>query len=223
MPSILRFGVFELDTDTCELRRRGTLVPLARQPARTLRMLAQRAGQLVTREELRHELWGEETFVDYDSGLAACINQVRVALGDRAASPRFVETLPRQGYRFIAEVRSVSRAEPSAEDRTTPGPDPGPLKLTRRRLAAAAVAVAIGLLALGTGIANRRPTPLSPPPRVPSVIVLPIPSPPGETGLATIAETLSEGVIGELATLAGPRARVASRAQSETLRGREVD
>jgi DNA-binding winged helix-turn-helix (wHTH) protein len=91
--SILRFGTFELDAATCELRRRGILVPLPRQPARTLRLLVLRAGKLVTREDLRRELWGDEVFVDYDSGLAACINQVRVALGDSAASPRFVETL----------------------------------------------------------------------------------------------------------------------------------
>ena len=204
---ILRFGIFELDGDTCELRRRGVLVPLAPQPARTLRLLALRAGQLVTRDDLRRELWGDETFVDFDSGLAACINQVRTALGDRASSPRFVETLPRQGYRFIAEVSAGGQVAPSADERPA-----GPRK---RPVAVAAVAATIGVL--GTLVALRPPVSR---PRVPSVLVLPIPTSPQETGLAAIAETLTEGVIGELATIAGPRARVASRAQTETLRGR---
>ena len=227
--SILRFGTFELDATTCELRRRGILVPLPRQPARTLRLLVLRAGKLVTREDLRRELWGDEVFVDYDSGLAACINQVRVALGDSAASPRFVETLPRQGYRFIAEVRPGTRGEPATDSVATPIPASSPAPPAKRRLSVAAVvavavvAAAIGLVALGTLLASRRPAPGATSTRAPSVVVLPIPTPPGDTALAAIAETLTEGVIGELATIAGPRARVASRVQTETLRGRDVD
>jgi DNA-binding winged helix-turn-helix (wHTH) protein/TolB-like protein len=220
-PQILRFGTFELDIATCELRRQGSRVALALQPARTLRLLALRAGELVTREELRRELWGEETFVDYDSGLATCINQVRAALGDRAASPRFVETLPRRGYRFLADVRRDGPAGASDEGRPRADADSATGRRARPALAAA-VGAAAGVLGLAALIAIRGPNPAAPAPRVPSIVVLPIATS-GESGLGSIADTLMEGVIGELATVAGPRARVASRARSESLRGREMD
>jgi DNA-binding winged helix-turn-helix (wHTH) protein/TolB-like protein len=218
---LLRFGTFELDIATCELRRQGSRVALALQPARTLRLLALHAGELVTRDELRRELWGEQTFVDYDSGLATCINQVRAALGDRAASPRFVETLPRRGYRFIAEVRRDGPAGASDEGRPRTDADSTTGRRARPALAAA-VRAAAGVLGLAGLLAIRGPNPAAPAPRVPSIVVLPIATS-GESGLGPIADTLMEGVIGELATVAGPRARVASRAHRESLRGREVD
>ena len=103
-PSLLRFGVFEIDLRTCELRKRGVRVRLQRQPFKVLVRLASGGGDLVTRGELQAGLWGGDTFVDFDQGLNFCVKQIRRALGDDAQSPRYVETLPRQGYRFVAPV-----------------------------------------------------------------------------------------------------------------------
>ena len=100
----VRFGVFEFDADTSELRRDGVSVRLQPQPARVLALLLARAGELVTRDELRQKVWGDETFVDFERGLNFAVAQIRSALGDSASSPRFIETVPRRGYRFIAPV-----------------------------------------------------------------------------------------------------------------------
>jgi DNA-binding winged helix-turn-helix (wHTH) protein len=99
----IRFGPFALDARSGELRRDGEIVPLAAQPFRLLLTLASRSGELVTREELRREIWGD-TFVDFERGLNFCILQARTALGDDAKNPAYIETLPRRGYRFIATV-----------------------------------------------------------------------------------------------------------------------
>lgn len=102
---IFRFGMFELDDDSGELRKEGRVLPRLRDQAlRILRMLLERPRNLVTREELREQLWSSDTFVDFDHGLNTAINQLRSALGDSASNPRFIETLPRRGYRFIAPV-----------------------------------------------------------------------------------------------------------------------
>jgi len=105
--AVFRFSVFELDQATGELTRQGRRVHLAAQPAKALSILIERAGTVVTRDDLRRELWGEHTFVDFDRGLNFCVASVRRALGDEARRPRFVETLPKRGYRFIAEVRRI--------------------------------------------------------------------------------------------------------------------
>src|SRR5580700_9554878 len=97
----IRFGVFELDLHTRELRKSGRKVPIQEQPLRVLVSLLERPGELVTRDELREKLWQSDTFVDFDTGLDKAITKIREVLADSAASPRFVETLPRRGYRFI--------------------------------------------------------------------------------------------------------------------------
>ena len=101
---ILRFGVFEVDLRSGELRKQGVRIKLQDQPFQVLRLLLQHPGELVTREELRSQIWSADTFVDFDNSLNAAINKLREALGDSADSPRFIETLPRRGYRFIASV-----------------------------------------------------------------------------------------------------------------------
>ena len=114
MPSRLaRFGVFELDLRTGELRKRGVKVPLQDQPFQVLAMLVARPGDLVTREELRAALWKDAVFVDFDHGLNKAVGKIRHALGDLAESPRFVETLERRGYRFIAPVERSDEAGPA--------------------------------------------------------------------------------------------------------------
>lgn len=106
---IFRFGIFEFDTDSLELRKEGRTEPRLRdQAGQILIMLLERSRDLVTREELRERLWLSDTFVDFDHGLNTAINQLRSALGDSAANPRFIQTVPRRGYRFIAPVELVS-------------------------------------------------------------------------------------------------------------------
>ena len=101
---IARFGVFELDLSAGELRKNGVKLRLQEQPFQVLALLLERAGDIVTREELQQKLWPSDTFVDFDHSLNTAINKVREALGDSASSPRYVETLARRGYRFIAPL-----------------------------------------------------------------------------------------------------------------------
>ena len=103
----LRFGVFELDLRAGELRKHGLLVRLQEQPFQVLAMLLEQPGEVVTREELQEKLWPANTFVDFDHGLNKAISKIRDALGDSAESPRFVETVARRGYRFLAEVKAA--------------------------------------------------------------------------------------------------------------------
>jgi len=99
---VIRFGAFELDAASGELRKGGLSLKIHPQPFRVLLLLTERPGQIVTREEIRHCLWGKNTFVDFDRGINFCVNQIRAALADDAENPRYIETLPRRGYRFIA-------------------------------------------------------------------------------------------------------------------------
>jgi TolB-like protein len=101
---VLRFGPFELNARSGELFKDGRRLPLSPQPVRLLSLLASRAGELVTRDEIRRHLWPDGVFVDFDLGLNSCLAHVRTVLGDRARSPRYIETLPRRGYRFVAPV-----------------------------------------------------------------------------------------------------------------------
>ena len=105
-----RFGAFEADAATGELRRQGVRVRIHAQPFQVLMMLVERQGEVVTREEISRELWPEGTFVDYEHGVNSAVNRVREALGDKAGSPRFVETLARRGYRFVAPVERIGDA-----------------------------------------------------------------------------------------------------------------
>jgi DNA-binding winged helix-turn-helix (wHTH) protein len=110
---IARFGIFELDLNTGELRKGGVKLRLQGQPVQVLTLLLERAGDVVTREELREKLWASDTFVDFDHSLNTAINKVREALGDSASTPRYVETLARRGYRFIAPVQTPVQASPA--------------------------------------------------------------------------------------------------------------
>jgi tetratricopeptide (TPR) repeat protein/TolB-like protein len=111
MPSIC-FEKFELDEQTLELRRDGTSVRLQQQPARVLAFLLNHRGTLVTREQIRLAIWGDDTFVDFEQGLNFCIRQIRLALNEQAEHPRFLETLPRLGYRFIAQIQKSNAPMP---------------------------------------------------------------------------------------------------------------
>src|SRR5215467_11249950 len=101
---LISFGTFELDVRAGELRKQGVKIKLQEQPLRMLEMLLAHPEQVVTREELRSRLWPSETFVDFDHGLNKAVNKLREALNDSAESPRFVETLAKRGYRFLADL-----------------------------------------------------------------------------------------------------------------------
>ena len=125
---IVRFGAFEVDLRTGELRKNGLKIKLQDQPFRVLIILLRHTGDVVTREELRRELWPNDTFVDFDHGLNAAVRRLRDALDDSAENPRFIETLHRHGYRFITTtVRNPIQTETPAS----------PLRRWRRALAAA--------------------------------------------------------------------------------------
>ena len=130
-PESVAFGVFELDATTGELRKEGRLIRLRHQPVRVLRLLLGRAGQLVTRAEITETLWpDDEVDVDVEQGVNHCLKEIRAALGDRPDSPRFIQTLPRRGYRFLMEVRAVGAApkatpDPAAARERGPADEPG--------------------------------------------------------------------------------------------------
>jgi len=111
LPNSVRFGLFEADLGTGELRKRGRKVPLQDQPFQVLALLLRHRGEIVAREELQRALWPADTFVEFEHGVNTAIKKLRQALGDSADNPRFIETLPRKGYRFIAPVESVGLPE----------------------------------------------------------------------------------------------------------------
>jgi Tol biopolymer transport system component/DNA-binding winged helix-turn-helix (wHTH) protein len=143
----IHFGPFELDPDEQQLRKRGVVLKLQPKQFVVLHMLAERAGEIVSRQEIQKRVWGDDTFVDFDRGINFCINQIRAALGDDADRPRYIETLPRRGYRFIANIDSngkmelgdsasliletppPSRDNESERQQTPPAPFPGRRKI----------------------------------------------------------------------------------------------
>jgi DNA-binding winged helix-turn-helix (wHTH) protein len=120
-----RFGSFEADAETGELRKRGVRVHLQAQPFQVLTVLLARAGQLVTREELRRQVWPENTFVEFDYALNTAVKKIRIALRDDPCLPRFVATVPRRGYTFIAGVEAHTEAERRIAVKVTPRRPPG--------------------------------------------------------------------------------------------------
>ena len=115
------FGVFSFDEATLELRKAGRVIALEPQPAKALALMLARAGDVVTREELAAQMWGEGTHVDFNRGLAYCLSQVRAALGDSGENPRFIQTLPKRGFKFVAPVVGKGQeALPGLKSKTRP-------------------------------------------------------------------------------------------------------
>ena len=164
-PPRLFFEGFELDASAFELHRGGAPVRLQQQPCKVLALLASRAGELVTRDEIQLSVWGADTYVNFDQGLNFCIKEIRAALGDQADTPRFIETLPRRGYRFIAEVT----AEPDQATTATDEPHwPGARHASTRGAEAPAglrtrtlVALVALLVGVGTAVGVARLAPSS--------------------------------------------------------------
>jgi len=199
-PRVLRFGVFELDRRSGELRREGLRVRLQQQPLRILEALLDARGEPVTREALRQRLWPDETFVDFDSGLNRAINRLRAALGDEAENPRFIETLERRAYRFIAPVAP----EPAAEVSSPPTPR------HRRAVWLAAAFAAAALAAVWTFFAAfpRRVPPARGIP-IKSLAVLPLANLTGDPAQDYFSDGMTDALITDLASW--PALRVISR------------
>ncbi len=199
--TVLRFGVFELDLSKGELRKDGLLLRLQPQPYKVLALLASRAGDLVTREELKSELWGDESFVDFERGLNSCILLVRSALGDDAQSPRFVKTVPRRGYRFLAPVERVGTGAELAAAAPLPVQVVLPVPTPRAKpgpLLRAGSALLLALAIAGAVFLARRSRDSASPPRA-LLAVLPF-----ESLDAAPAETyFADGLTEELITRLG--------------------
>jgi Tol biopolymer transport system component/DNA-binding winged helix-turn-helix (wHTH) protein len=170
---IVRFGIFEADLQTGELHKNGVRVPLQGQPFQVCAILLSHPGELVTREELRHQVWLEDTFVDFDQALNTAIAKIRTALGDEPDNPRFVETLPRRGYRFIAPVDKPSPQAPSPS---------APRKRFETPAAKISIASGATLLLLLSGISIWQFSRTRADPPLPSLEVVPLVVMPGDQG-----------------------------------------
>lgn len=209
----LRFGVFEFDDHTGELRREGHLVKLPPQPGRVLALLVARAGQVVLREELRTHIWGNETFVDFERGLNFCILQVRTALGDSSENPRFVQTVPRKGYRFIAPVTADPVAVPV--DAVQGGSTRPASAVSSRGRLPRYVALGIAVLAIVTPLAwliaaRGAPSDAGIPTRV-RVAVLPFVNLTGDPEAEYIVDGVTDEIIAQLGRVSPERLAVIAR------------
>jgi DNA-binding winged helix-turn-helix (wHTH) protein/TolB-like protein len=157
---LVRFATAEFDLDTLELTRQGRRVALEPQPAKALALLLTHAGDIVSRDALKQALWNGNVHVDFDRGLAYCIAQVRTALGDTAENPRFVETLPRRGFRFIAPVtRAPVSEDPGLRTAEEPGMPVARTTLSRKTWmsVSALVLVAATIAIVALSVSGRRP------------------------------------------------------------------
>lgn len=195
---LLRFGVFELDPRTGELKSKGSRVKLQDQPLQILLAVLERPGEIVTREELRAKLWAANTFVDFDHGLNAAVKRLRDSLGDTAENPKYIETLPRHGYRFIAAA--VPGAPPPERSHT-------PLKQWGWLLGVAAVLLIAGVLfALDVGgVRSKLFSRSSAQPQIHSLAVLPLVSLSGDPEQEYFADAMTDELIGELSRLSALR------------------
>src|SRR5215472_1678756 len=153
-----RFGVFEVDLHAAELRRNGLKVKLQEQPFQILTLLLERPGEVVTREDLRNRLWPADTFVDFDHSLNAAVKRLRDALGDTAENPRFIGTVARRGYRFLAPVTTtfgdgaITTAQPSSPDIPVAMPAAKPARHFHLWSIAAAAGLALILFGIKLGL-----------------------------------------------------------------------
>ena len=213
---VLRFDIFELDIRAGELRKRGVKLRLQGQPLQVLAMLLKRAGDLVTREELRAEIWPAGTFVDFDHSLHNAIARIRETLGDSAETPRYVETLPRRGYRFIAPVEARAAEPPGSNvipgGTSSSGPTPAGTQVVSRvygrptKAVALAFVVAIALLmALSLSRVRERLRGRPSPPHIESLAVLPLANLSGNPDQDYFADGMTEALITDLGKISALR------------------
>jgi TolB-like protein/DNA-binding winged helix-turn-helix (wHTH) protein/tetratricopeptide (TPR) repeat protein len=201
-PRLLRFGNFEIDPSNSELRKAGALVKLQAQHFQLLVLLAERAGQAVTREEIRQTLWGDQTFVDFDRSINFSINQIRGALDDDPHTPRYVETLPRRGYRFIAPVTESAVELTTVDAAPKPSVVSKPNPRTRKRLLLTVAAVALVVIALAVKIGAYRRTRDQP---IESLAVLPLDNLSRDPEQEFFADGMTDELITDLAKISALR------------------
>jgi TolB-like protein/DNA-binding winged helix-turn-helix (wHTH) protein/tetratricopeptide (TPR) repeat protein len=218
MPQIAHFGVFEVDLQSHELRKRGIKVKLQEQPFQVLGTLLEHPGEVVSREELRRRIWPSDTFVDFDNGLNGAVNRLREALGDSADSPRFVETVPRQGYRFIAALEDAApvvgpgvlpKNGAGQAEAALPGKPANELpRVARARVLQPRVwgltsLAVVGLALLALSLASRRhgAPGMTAPPKIRSIAVLPLENLSGDAGQEYFAEGMTDALITDLAQI----------------------
>ena len=219
-PTPVRFVDFELDLRTGELRRRGVLQKLQPQPARILTILVSRVGEVVTRQELAQQVWGSETFVDYEQGLNFAIRQIRTVLDDDANDPKFLETIPKRGYRFIGALdRPVNESPASGE--TVPLVVVHPYKPTAqrglRRYGVALLAIAVIAAMVGLGVRLRRSTASASAHHLKSVAVLPLTNLSNDSDQEFFSDGVTDELITELAKV--PNLRVISHTSVQRYKG----
>jgi DNA-binding winged helix-turn-helix (wHTH) protein len=213
---VVRFGVFEVTPRTGELRKQGLRVKLQEQPFRVLCLLLARPGELVTREELRAKLWSADTFVDFEHGLNKAMSKLREALGDDRETPRYIETLPRRGYRFIAPAIGTGVPEKPAEPDAMPPPSSaGPSSVPARGIRWLAPAVTLLLLVLAVtgasllyrmvrGRVSPGPASVSAAP-IRSLAVLPLQNLSGDKNQEYFADGMTDELITDLAQMSALR------------------
>lgn len=205
-----RFGLFEFDAATRELRREGVLVRLPSQPAQLLACLIEHAGQTVSRDELRQTLWGRDTFVDFDRGLNFCISQIRSALKDDSVEPTYIRTIPKQGYQLIAPVERISDSGPSQDASRSRGGDSAASPGYRRKMVLAAAALIVLVLVVAAGRRFLRRPSSTPPP---IVAVLRFDNETGDSGMTRFSDALTDTVVERLTSLSQGRYQVIGNAQ----------
>lgn len=201
-----RFGLFEFNATSRELRREGVLVRLQAQPAQVLECLIRQAGQAVSREELRHAVWGDGTFVDFDRGLNFCVAQIRSALGDDVSEPRFIRTIPKNGYQFIAPIEKLPNEAPEPSEAK-----PKSRNTLGIRLAAAIVG---GLLLVGLAFAaGYRWRARQAATRAPIVAVVRFDNETGDPGVTNFSDGLTDSIVERLTATSDGHFRVIGNAQ----------
>ncbi len=224
-----RFGVFEVDLRAGELRKKGIKIRLQGQPYLLLVTLLKQPGEIVTREELRSTLWSQDTFVDFDHGLGTAVNKLREVLGDSAANPRFVETVPKRGYRFIAPVTIVSENEDTPAAVSEPAPaneDPPndqielvsvPAVGARRRWPLYWKVSGLALFLLLAGLALLIPFRSRPSSLIRSLAVLPLQNLSGDPSQDYFSDGMTDELITELGQISD--LRVISRTSAMSYKG----
>lgn len=202
---IVQFGTFELDSRSGELRRNGRRVALQGQPAQVLCQLVNRPGELVSRDDLRRAIWADGTFVDFDTALNVAVKKIRKVLRDSASAPRFIETIPRHGYRFLAEVRGIEPVEPhpagnfASTTRDTASAPPAPSRRLLRPFGLAAIGLGV-VVGVTLAALSRRDANGGAPSRPRSVVILPF-RPLAGTGDEALQAGMAEAVIIRLGEL----------------------
>lgn len=213
--STIHFGAFQIDLHTRELRKNGTKLKLSGQPFQILAFLVERPSELVTREELRHSLWSADTFVDFEHGLNTAIKTLRQVLGDSAGSPRYIETLPRRGYRFIAAVENPVLTNPGTAVPDAPTVETAPK--TQRKVQLGLASIVTLLLLAGLVSYYRHFAARTDAPQVKSLAVLPFVSASGSAGQDYFTDGMTQALIAELGQVSA--LRVTSQTSSMHYKG----